>query len=117
MKSGGFEEELDLPLNKRKEKDSEIIHWVYVVRIVLSICLIYYHNHRLVDSYRHNLNIEIPTDYFTLQSLIKQSQRMALQAGLNLVSQTFSTPVQQLLQMTIVMLLLTYLSALYSSWL
>lgn len=94
------EEELDLPLNKKKEKDDEIVYWVYVVRIILSVCLIYYHNHRLVDSYRHNLNIEIPLDYFTLQSLIKQSQRMVLQAGLNLVCISF---INQNIKFTIIM--------------
>ena len=77
-------------LPQRQKKETETLYWVYIVRIVLSICLIYYHNHRLVDSYRHNLNIEIPPDYFTLQSLIKASQRMALQAGLNLVCVIFS---------------------------
>lgn len=62
----------------------EILHWVNLVRVVLSVCLIYYHTHRLVDSYRYNLGFRIPDEYFTLQSLIKASQRFVLQAGLNL---------------------------------
>jgi hypothetical protein len=70
-----------LPNDKREEP----LYWVYVVRIVLSVCLIYYHNHRLVDSYKHNLSLEITDDHETLRSLIKACQRTVLQAGLNLV--------------------------------
>jgi len=70
--------------DKHHKKDNEIQYWVFAVRIVLSLCLIFYHNHRLSDSYRHNLSIEISDDNETLRSLIKASQRTVLQAGLNL---------------------------------
>lgn len=75
-----------LPHRKQQE---EPIYWIYAVRIILSICLIYYHNHRMVDSYRHNLSLNIPDEYDTLRSLIKAGQRAVLQAGLNLVNIIF----------------------------
>lgn len=66
------------------------LHWVSVLRILLAICIVYYHTIRLADGYHHNLSIPIPRgtsgspERWSL-SIIKQLQRGVLQAGLNLV--------------------------------
>ena len=69
----------------QKLEKHETLHWVNMIRLVLALCLIYYHNHRIVDSYKYNMTIVIPDEYTTLLSLIKASQRTTLQVGLNLV--------------------------------
>ena len=60
------------------------------VRLVLSICIVWYHNNRMADSYKHNIMLPRPPGNAGdperwVQSLIKQTQRSILQAGLNLV--------------------------------
>ena len=64
------------------------IAWVHSARLVLAFCLIYYHNHRLFDNYRHNMEIHaFPQEELTIKDsydLIRALQRLVLQAGLNL---------------------------------
>lgn len=74
----------DTPLPTKQPKH-EILYWVNNVRVILCLCLVYYHNHRLLDSYAYNIDFEIPEEYYTLISMIKLSNRITVQVGLNLV--------------------------------
>lgn len=68
--------------------------WIVVMRIILSFMLVLYHNHRIFDSYRHNMNIE-PFDWEDaawIRSIIKAIQRATLQAGLNIVRSFLLVP-------------------------
>ena len=76
--------------------------WIITMRIVLCFMLVAYHNHRIFDSYRHNISIE-PfewEDASWVRSMIKSTQRAILQAGLNVVclpcTHAFLNPLQTL---------------------
>ena len=68
------------------KEENQVVNWIFSVRIVLSVCLIYYHNHRLFDMYRHNMSIQLDFDEdINLLVGVRATQRAVLQAGLNLV--------------------------------
>lgn len=83
------DEEAKLPYsnNVSTVQEDNRVNWIITVRIVLAICLIYYHNHRLFDNYRHNMQISLDFDEdINLLIGVRTTQRAVLQAGLNLVS-------------------------------
>jgi hypothetical protein len=67
------------------ETANEYRHWIVSIRIILSLCLIYYHNNRLLDAFPHNMKLSWSDKDEWLFIMINSMQRSVLQAGLNLV--------------------------------
>jgi hypothetical protein len=71
-----------------QQPQQQQISWIVSARLILGILLIYYHNNRIFDSYRHNLEIRPfaleQADMHWYRELLYSLQRLVLQAGLNL---------------------------------
>jgi len=64
---------------------TEYRNWITTVRIVLSVCLIYYHTNRLFDAFPHNMALSWNDRDEWFFTMVNSMQRSVLQAGLNLV--------------------------------